>query len=157
MALLAEEGINHECKLCNQMFDSPAKLLCHLIEHSFEGMGGTFKCPVCFTGKCARRGARGEREGTQGPGRFNPWPSACGPTWPRSSRGSPEGSAALLLRLPPHRAGPGPSCLRSLLSPLRQRGFLALFPPLPSTATTLFPTQPCPSLQLALHGPQARL
>ncbi|KAJ7419495.1 hypothetical protein WISP_53833 [Willisornis vidua] len=46
---LAEEGINHECKLCNQMFDSPAKLLCHLIEHSFEGMGGTFKCPVCFT------------------------------------------------------------------------------------------------------------
>lgn len=33
------------------MFDSPAKLLCHLIEHSFEGMGGTFKCPVCFTGK----------------------------------------------------------------------------------------------------------
>lgn len=49
--LLAEEGINHECKLCNQMFDSPAKLLCHLIEHSFEGMGGTFKCPVCFTGK----------------------------------------------------------------------------------------------------------
>ncbi|KAM9754243.1 zinc finger protein 423 isoform 3-T3 [Menidia menidia] len=44
-----EEGINHECKLCNQMFDSPAKLLCHLIEHSFEGMGGTFKCPVCFT------------------------------------------------------------------------------------------------------------
>lgn len=47
---LAEEGINHECKLCNQMFDSPAKLLCHLIEHSFEGMGGTFKCPVCFTG-----------------------------------------------------------------------------------------------------------
>uniref|UniRef100_A0A8C9XYC7 Zinc finger protein 423 n=1 Tax=Sander lucioperca TaxID=283035 RepID=A0A8C9XYC7_SANLU len=45
----SEEGINHECKLCNQMFDSPAKLLCHLIEHSFEGMGGTFKCPVCFT------------------------------------------------------------------------------------------------------------
>lgn len=49
--LFAEEGINHECKLCNQMFDSPAKLLCHLIEHSFEGMGGTFKCPVCFTGE----------------------------------------------------------------------------------------------------------
>lgn len=48
---VAEEGINHECKLCNQMFDSPAKLLCHLIEHSFEGMGGTFKCPVCFTGE----------------------------------------------------------------------------------------------------------
>uniref|UniRef100_A0A667XKR0 Zinc finger protein 423 n=1 Tax=Myripristis murdjan TaxID=586833 RepID=A0A667XKR0_9TELE len=47
--LVREEGINHECKLCNQMFDSPAKLLCHLIEHSFEGMGGTFKCPVCFT------------------------------------------------------------------------------------------------------------
>uniref|UniRef100_A0A2I2ZZ54 C2H2-type domain-containing protein n=1 Tax=Gorilla gorilla gorilla TaxID=9595 RepID=A0A2I2ZZ54_GORGO len=42
---MIEEGINHECKLCNQMFDSPAKLLCHLIEHSFEGMGGTFKCP----------------------------------------------------------------------------------------------------------------
>ncbi|XP_078479881.1 zinc finger protein 521-like [Lampetra planeri] len=44
-----EEGINHECKLCSQTFDSPAKLQCHLIEHSFEGMGGTFKCPVCFT------------------------------------------------------------------------------------------------------------
>uniref|UniRef100_A0A8C0G7G5 C2H2-type domain-containing protein n=1 Tax=Chelonoidis abingdonii TaxID=106734 RepID=A0A8C0G7G5_CHEAB len=43
------EGLNHECKLCNQTFDSPAKLQCHLIEHSFEGMGGTFKCPVCFT------------------------------------------------------------------------------------------------------------
>ena len=46
----AEEGLNHECKLCSQSFDSPAKLQCHLIEHSFEGMGGTFKCPVCFTG-----------------------------------------------------------------------------------------------------------
>lgn len=47
-----EEGLNHECKLCSQSFDSPAKLQCHLIEHSFEGMGGTFKCPVCFTGLC---------------------------------------------------------------------------------------------------------
>uniref|UniRef100_A0A663E8N7 C2H2-type domain-containing protein n=1 Tax=Aquila chrysaetos chrysaetos TaxID=223781 RepID=A0A663E8N7_AQUCH len=46
---LTHEGLNHECKLCNQTFDSPAKLQCHLIEHSFEGMGGTFKCPVCFT------------------------------------------------------------------------------------------------------------
>ncbi|XP_067833905.1 zinc finger protein 521-like isoform X3 [Heptranchias perlo] len=46
---MIEEGLNHECKLCNQTFDSPAKLQCHLIEHSFEGMGGTFKCPVCFT------------------------------------------------------------------------------------------------------------
>ncbi|XP_044280095.1 zinc finger protein 521-like [Varanus komodoensis] len=46
---LLDEGLNHECKLCNQTFDSPAKLQCHLIEHSFEGMGGTFKCPVCFT------------------------------------------------------------------------------------------------------------
>ncbi|PWA25232.1 hypothetical protein CCH79_00005335, partial [Gambusia affinis] len=46
---LHEEGLNHECKLCSQSFDSPAKLQCHLIEHSFEGMGGTFKCPVCFT------------------------------------------------------------------------------------------------------------
>uniref|UniRef100_A0A803JC63 Zinc finger protein 521 n=1 Tax=Xenopus tropicalis TaxID=8364 RepID=A0A803JC63_XENTR len=44
-----DEGLNHECKLCSQTFDSPAKLQCHLIEHSFEGMGGTFKCPVCFT------------------------------------------------------------------------------------------------------------
>lgn len=49
-SLSAEEGLNHECKLCSQSFDSPAKLQCHLIEHSFEGMGGTFKCPVCFTG-----------------------------------------------------------------------------------------------------------
>ncbi|KYO48284.1 zinc finger protein 521 isoform C [Alligator mississippiensis] len=46
---MIDEGLNHECKLCNQTFDSPAKLQCHLIEHSFEGMGGTFKCPVCFT------------------------------------------------------------------------------------------------------------
>uniref|UniRef100_A0A3Q3K2V6 Zinc finger protein 521 n=1 Tax=Monopterus albus TaxID=43700 RepID=A0A3Q3K2V6_MONAL len=46
---MLEEGLNHECKLCSQSFDSPAKLQCHLIEHSFEGMGGTFKCPVCFT------------------------------------------------------------------------------------------------------------
>ncbi|XP_061112208.1 zinc finger protein 521-like isoform X2 [Conger conger] len=46
---MLEEGLNHECKLCSQTFDSPAKLQCHLIEHSFEGMGGTFKCPVCFT------------------------------------------------------------------------------------------------------------
>ena len=46
-----DEGLNHECKLCSQTFDSPAKLQCHLIEHSFEGMGGTFKCPVCFTGR----------------------------------------------------------------------------------------------------------
>lgn len=48
---LTDEGLNHECKLCSQTFDSPAKLQCHLIEHSFEGMGGTFKCPVCFTGR----------------------------------------------------------------------------------------------------------
>lgn len=60
---LAEEGINHECKLCNQMFDSPAKLLCHLIEHSFEGMGGTFKCPVCFTGKRPSGGRVGTGQG----------------------------------------------------------------------------------------------
>uniref|UniRef100_A0AAV2JVM2 C2H2-type domain-containing protein n=1 Tax=Knipowitschia caucasica TaxID=637954 RepID=A0AAV2JVM2_KNICA len=46
---VSKEGLNHECKLCSQSFDSPAKLQCHLIEHSFEGMGGTFKCPVCFT------------------------------------------------------------------------------------------------------------
>lgn len=72
MVLLAEEGINHECKLCNQMFDSPAKLLCHLIEHSFEGMGGTFKCPVCFTGRCAQRAAGGERRGTQEPSPSSP-------------------------------------------------------------------------------------
>ncbi|XP_026053455.1 zinc finger protein 521-like isoform X2 [Carassius auratus] len=45
---MLEEGLIHECKLCSQTFDSPAKLQCHLIEHSFEGMGGTFKCPVCF-------------------------------------------------------------------------------------------------------------
>jgi hypothetical protein len=60
---LAEEGINHECKLCNQMFDSPAKLLCHLIEHSFEGMGGTFKCPVCFTGKLPGMCTAGSTQG----------------------------------------------------------------------------------------------
>lgn len=41
--------------MCNQTFDSPAKLQCHLIEHSFEGMGGTFKCPVCFTGEYSDR------------------------------------------------------------------------------------------------------
>lgn len=52
---LTDEGLNHECKLCSQTFDSPAKLQCHLIEHSFEGMGGTFKCPVCFTGRKLQR------------------------------------------------------------------------------------------------------
>ncbi|TRY92393.1 hypothetical protein DNTS_028233, partial [Danionella cerebrum] len=46
---MLEEGLVHECKLCTKTFDSPAKLQCHLIEHSFENMGGTFKCPVCFT------------------------------------------------------------------------------------------------------------
>uniref|UniRef100_A0A671SIJ5 Zinc finger protein 521 n=1 Tax=Sinocyclocheilus anshuiensis TaxID=1608454 RepID=A0A671SIJ5_9TELE len=46
---MLEEGLIHECKLCSQTSDSPAKLQCHLIEHSFEGMGGIFKCPVCFT------------------------------------------------------------------------------------------------------------
>lgn len=87
---LAEEGINHECKLCNQMFDSPAKLLCHLIEHSFEGMGGTFKCPVCFTGKGPSREHVGRQPLTR-------WTSACAPglTWTQGSWGGPKGS-------PPH-------------------------------------------------------
>lgn len=67
--LFAEEGINHECKLCNQMFDSPAKLLCHLIEHSFEGMGGTFKCPVCFTGERQTHTCPHEHKNTHSPSR----------------------------------------------------------------------------------------
>lgn len=74
---LAEEGINHECKLCNQMFDSPAKLLCHLIEHSFEGMGGTFKCPVCFTGKVPSLCPSGERDERRSPALSLRDPSVC--------------------------------------------------------------------------------
>lgn len=97
MVLLAEEGINHECKLCNQMFDSPAKLLCHLIEHSFEGMGGTFKCPVCFTGKCAWQGAGGERQGTQEPSASSPGISS----W---CSVAPEFMGDAQRDLPPHRA-----------------------------------------------------
>lgn len=99
----------------------------------------------------------GRGKGPGGPAASIPGPQHLAQRGPGAHGEAPEGSAALLLRLPPHRADPGPSRLRSLLSPLRQRGFLALLPPLHSTATTLFPTQPCPSLQLALHGPQARL
>lgn len=91
--LPAEEGIDHACKLCDQTFDSPAKLLCHLIEHSFEGMGGTFKCPVCFTGmgpSAERRGAEGGSWASPpvtGPQRMH---LAChGPRLMGGPRGSP--------------------------------------------------------------------
>nr|KAF6408612.1 zinc finger protein 423 [Molossus molossus] len=91
-----EEGINHECKLCNQMFDSPAKLLCHLIEHSFEGMGGTFKCPVCFT---AHKG-----QSSASLARAPPAPSSLlfGRLWPCWA--VPLGTGAG----PPRRLGRGP-------------------------------------------------
>lgn len=98
---LAEEGINHECKLCNQMFDSPAKLLCHLIEHSFEGMGGTFKCPVCFTGKSPGRGRVGTGRGPRPS--FNRSTCAPGLTWAQGPCGGLEGPPG------PHALWP-PSC-----------------------------------------------
>ncbi len=31
-----QEGNVHECKICSSIFDSPAKLQAHLIEHTFE-------------------------------------------------------------------------------------------------------------------------
>nr|KAG5709058.1 hypothetical protein BaRGS_004697 [Batillaria attramentaria] len=33
---MLQEGVTHECKLCTLVFDSPAKLQCHLIEHTFK-------------------------------------------------------------------------------------------------------------------------
>ncbi|KAJ8041067.1 hypothetical protein HOLleu_11774 [Holothuria leucospilota] len=39
------EGILHECKLCHMVLDSPAKLQCHLIEHTFPDR--EYTCPVC--------------------------------------------------------------------------------------------------------------
>ena len=42
-----QEGNIHECKICNSIFDSPAKLQCHLIDHTFESQGGEIRCYVC--------------------------------------------------------------------------------------------------------------
>lgn len=39
------EGILHECRLCHMVLDSPAKLQCHLIEHTFPDR--EYACPVC--------------------------------------------------------------------------------------------------------------
>ena len=41
------EGNIHQCYMCNCHFDSPAKLQCHLIEHTFEG--SEMACYVCNT------------------------------------------------------------------------------------------------------------
>ena len=42
---MVQEGNMHECRICNRTFDSPAKLQCHLIDHTFEG--SEVKCYVC--------------------------------------------------------------------------------------------------------------
>ncbi|RUS75432.1 hypothetical protein EGW08_016811, partial [Elysia chlorotica] len=39
------EGTQHECRLCGAMFDSPARLQTHLIQHSF--VGRDIACHVC--------------------------------------------------------------------------------------------------------------
>ncbi|XP_038069994.1 zinc finger protein 423-like [Patiria miniata] len=39
------EGVHLECKLCKDIFDSPAKLQCHLINHSFADK--EYRCPIC--------------------------------------------------------------------------------------------------------------
>lgn len=40
-----KEGNIHECKLCSLSFTSPAKLQCHLIEHSYQN--SEFRCSIC--------------------------------------------------------------------------------------------------------------
>lgn len=45
---LLQEGNRHECRLCDSSFESPAKLQCHLIEHSFiDGGDSELACSVC--------------------------------------------------------------------------------------------------------------
>jgi hypothetical protein len=43
---LINEGNIQECKLCNESFDSPAKLQCHLIEHTYQNT--EYTCIVCL-------------------------------------------------------------------------------------------------------------
>ncbi|KRZ21361.1 Zinc finger protein [Trichinella pseudospiralis] len=47
-AHVANDGLHHRCTLCQKVFISPAKLQCHLIEHSFSG-GSGFQCYLCNT------------------------------------------------------------------------------------------------------------
>ena len=42
---MMQEGNMHDCKICGNVFDSPAKLQCHLIEHTFDSE--EFQCYVC--------------------------------------------------------------------------------------------------------------
>ncbi|KRY16156.1 Zinc finger protein [Trichinella patagoniensis] len=42
------DGLHPRCMLCQKVFISPAKLQCHLIEHSFSG-GSGFQCYLCAT------------------------------------------------------------------------------------------------------------
>jgi hypothetical protein len=44
---MIQEGNSHECRICGCVFDSPAKLQCHLIEHTFEN--SELACYVCDT------------------------------------------------------------------------------------------------------------
>ena len=40
-----QEGNIHDCQICGTTFDSPAKLQCHLIEHTFDGT--EIRCYIC--------------------------------------------------------------------------------------------------------------
>ena len=44
---LLQEGNRHDCFLCNKVFESPAKLQCHLIEHTFTS--ADYTCYLCAT------------------------------------------------------------------------------------------------------------
>ncbi|XP_077863004.1 zinc finger protein 423-like [Saccoglossus kowalevskii] len=42
---MIEEGMHHECKLCQHVYDSPAKLQCHLIDHTYPDKN--YRCHIC--------------------------------------------------------------------------------------------------------------
>ena len=44
--LQTADGSRHECHLCQDNFDTPLRLQCHLIEHTFEGCG-SYTCYLC--------------------------------------------------------------------------------------------------------------
>ena len=42
---MIQEGTNHECTLCSLNFDTPSKLQCHLIEHTYKH--SEMRCSIC--------------------------------------------------------------------------------------------------------------
>ncbi|XP_046549372.1 LOW QUALITY PROTEIN: zinc finger protein 423-like [Haliotis rubra] len=42
---MIQEGNIHECKLCGKNFETPSKLQCHLIEHTYQG--DEMRCSIC--------------------------------------------------------------------------------------------------------------